>query len=85
MSRNREQARDGFLTQAGDKIENGFDPDITISSSLYTRTQRSLDGGRVAEIPRHCDQVPPEDRDVAGLGADPHGVAVVQDNVYFGG
>ena len=43
-----------------------------------------LDGGRVVEIPRRCDYVPPEDRDVAGLGADPHGVAVIHDGVDLG-
>ena len=43
-----------------------------------------LDGGRVVEIPRRCDYVPPEDRDVAGLGADPDGVAVIHDGVDLG-
>ena len=42
------------------------------------------DGGRVVEIPRRCDYVPPEDRDVAGLGADPDGVAVIHDGVDLG-
>ena len=87
MSRNREQARDRFLAQAGDKIEMILIPTFPtqeFSTRRYVRSQRLLDGGRVAEIPCHCDQVPSEDRDVAGLGADPHGVAVIHDGLDLG-
>ena len=43
-----------------------------------------LDRGRVVEIPRRSDYVPPEDRDVARLCAYPHGIAVIHDGVDFG-